>query len=366
MAQPSVNTELLDANLRHQIGVMRFSNGMVSRMVGLMNKADGHLFAELASAIERGKSAAAIARLDAMLQSVRDLNARVYQQVESGIKTDVRDLAEYEIDFQTGLLKEVPGLPINAVTLDQVYGAVTAKPFQGRLLSEWAKSIETDRMARIRDTIRMGIVSNETTSQIVQRIRGTKANGYADGIIQIDRRNAEAVVRSAISHTAAVTRDFVYQANSDLIKAVQWVSTLDSRTSPICRARDGLRYTCADHRPVGHAVPWLGGPGAAHWSCRSISTPVLKSYKELGIDMPDMPNATRASMDGQVPSDTTYGEWFARQSAARQDVIVGPTRGQLFRKGGIAFDSFANDKGRMLTLAQLREIESGAFRKAGL
>ena len=60
-------------------------------------------------------------------------------------------------------------------------------------------------------------------------------------------------------------------------------------------------------------------------------------------------------MDGQVPADMTYGQWFARQSAARQDEIVGAKRGSLYREGKLSFDKFTDDKGRWLSLEQLRQ-----------
>jgi len=51
----------------------------------------------------------------------------------------------------------------------------------------------------------------------------------------------------------------------------------------------------------------------------------------------------------------TYGQWFARQSAARQDEIVGAKRGELFRAGKLSFDKFTDDKGRWLSLDELRQ-----------
>jgi hypothetical protein len=80
---------------------------------------------------------------------------------------------------------------------------------------------------------------------------------------------------------------------------------------------------------------------------------VLKSWKELGIPADEMSPGTRASMDGQVPADTTYAEWFAKQSAERQDEILGPVRAKLYREGRVSFDRFYDDKGRFLTLDQL-------------
>jgi SPP1 gp7 family putative phage head morphogenesis protein len=216
--------------------------------------------------------------------------------------------------------------------------------------------------------VRIGYVENQSVSRIVQRIRGTRAKGYEDGIIEIDRRHAEAVARTAISHTAAFTRNRFFNANGDLIKALVWVSTIDSRTSEGCRLRDGLEYTADDaHKPIGHEVPWLGGPGALHWNCRSVSVPVTKSWKELGgADIESFKPSTRASMDGQIPAETTYGEWLQKQSAARQDDILGPTRGKLMRDGGLTMGRFYNDKGKYLTIEELRQRDAEAFARAGV
>jgi hypothetical protein len=71
-------------------------------------------------------------------------------------------------------------------------------------------------------------------------------------------------------------------------------------------------------------------------------------------------------MDGEIPADMSYGDWLAKQSAARQDEILGPTRGALFRRGGLKLDQFANAKGRWLTLEELRQRDAKAFANAGL
>ncbi|MCV5706845.1 hypothetical protein OFN27_27100, partial [Escherichia coli] len=96
---------------------------------------------------------------------------------------------------------------------------------------------------------------------------------------------------------------------SDLSKGKQWLSTRDNRTTPQCRIRDRLKYTL-NNKPVGHSVPYLQGPGKIHFCCRSTETFILKSAKELGIDVRDISPAERASMDGVVAGDTTYREWF--------------------------------------------------------
>lgn len=370
---PSVNFTLREEEIAHQVNLNRFSTGVVRRIIALLNKVDAELAAALQVALDSlPADSFTVERLEMLLGSVRAINLRAYEAVGRQLTAELRDLAMYEANYQRQLFESViPAQVIAQVGIaqtpvEQVYGAALARPFQGRLLSEWSTSIEADRMGRIRDAIRMGYVEGQTIQQMVQRVRGTRARGYGDGIIEIDRRNAEAVVRTAIGHTAGFVRDRFYEDNTDLIKAVVWTSTLDSRTTETCRLRDGKQYAPLTHRPIGHSYPWLGGPGKAHWQCRSTSVPVTKSFRELGIDIDDLPPAERASMDGQVPAETTYAQWIKRQPAARQDDILGPTRGALMRRGGLTLEKFATDKGRWLSLDELRERDAAAFRKAGL
>lgn len=370
----TVNEQLRDADISHHVDLQRYSNDVVRRMIALLNKVDPDLFAQLAEALERLPAESfTVERLEQLLYSVRELNVQAYAQVGQQLTEELQKFVDYEVGYQTQLFRSViPAqvllqVDVATVGVEQVYAAAMSRPFQGRLLKEWASSIEAGRMARIRDAVRIGYVENQSVSQIVQRIRGTRARGYEDGILEIDRRHAESIVRTAVSHTAQVTRNRFLEANSDLVKAEQWTSTLDSRTTEECRIRDGLRYTPVTHQPIGHKVPWLAGPGALHWCCRSTSTPITKSWKELtGVDIEEFSPATRASMDGQVPNETTYGTWLKKQSAERQDDILGPTRGKLLREGGLDLDRFYNEKGRYLTLDEMRQRDAAAFERAGL
>lgn len=369
----SVNDRLRDSELSHQIGLQRYGNGVVRRIIAILNRADADLFTQLTVALERLPAASfTVDRLEQLLGSVRFLNAQAYQMVGRELTDEMRRLTEYEAGFQFELFRTavpaqvVASVSIAQVSVDQVYTAALGRPYQGRLLREWSASIEADRMTRIRDATRQGYVQNQTIGQIVQRIRGTKAKGYGDGIIEIDRRNAESVVRTAVAHFAGTTRDAFYERNDDLVKAVVWTATLDTRTSETCRARDSKQYTNDTHKPIGHSVPWLSGPGRSHWGCRSTSTPVLRSFRELGIPIDEMDPGTRATMDGQTPAETTYSQWLAKQSAARQDDVLGPTRGKLLRQGGLTVDRFTTDKGRYLSLDELRAQDAIAFRRAGV
>lgn len=361
----SVNVTLMDEAIRHAIDLQFFANGAVQRIVAFLNASDKTLFATLASAIADIPPGMVTApKIASAIASSAVINRRAYRAVEAAILREVDLLARYETEYQFAMFKTI--LPavgdISAVSWEAVLAAAIARPFQGRLLSEWAAGMPDSRLRRIQDAVNIGFVEGKTTEEIVRKLKGTKAADYSDGIVNADRSSLEAVTRTALSHTASVARERFYAANTDLIKAKVWVSTLDTRTTPACQVRDGLQYTL-DDTPIGHAVPWLSGPGQLHWNCRSSSTPVIAHWQELGLD-PTI--GERATMDGTVPAATAFGSWIRRQSAARQDEVLGPTRALLMRKGGMTFDAMFSNKGTRFTLDELRERDAVAFNRAGL
>jgi SPP1 gp7 family putative phage head morphogenesis protein len=369
----TVNERLHDVAINHAIDLQHYSNGVLRRVMATLNRADAALFQELLKALDRLPAESfTVQRLETLLYSVRSLNKAAFDAVAKELTDDMRDLVHYEGEFQYKAFDAtlpdvvVAQIGIAPVATEQVYAAALARPFQGVLLRGVPDDLEATRAKRIRETIAQGYVSNKSTDQIVRDLRGTRSLQYEDGVFARSRREVESVTRTAVGHFAAFTRDRFMQQNAPLVKALQWVSVLDNRTSQMCRIRDGLEYTRDAHKPIGHSIPWLAGPGNLHWCCRSTSTPVVKSWRELGIPVDDFTPTTRASMDGQVPAETTYGDWLRKQSAARQDEILGPTRGQLFRAGGLDLNGFYNNQGRFLTLDELRQRDAAAFRKAGV
>lgn len=370
---PTVNEQLQAAAISHAVDLQHLSSAEARKIIKLLNSVDSDLRAQLIAAIERlGAESYTARHLNTVLASVLALNKEVYASIGEALAQSVLDIGKYEVDYQEALFRQVipeqviVQVDLASVSASQVREIALARPFQGRLLKEWTSDLEVNRAARIRDGIRMGMVEGQTTDQIVRRVMGVKAEGYKDGLLERSRHDIDSMVRTAISHTAQGARDAFYKENNDIVGEVRWLSTLDNRTSAPCRLRDRLVYTNdANHDPVGHKVPWGAGPGRLHWCCRSTSLPIVRSYEELRLAK-GLPESTRASMDGQVPQSTTYGAWLKAQSAARQDEVLGPVRGKLFRDGGLSIDSFYNDKGKYLTLEQLKERDAAAFSRAGL
>lgn len=356
----TVNERLSDAAVDHAVDLAHYGNGVVHRMIALLNRSDADLarrLTDITSAMP--PESFTVERLEGLLQSVRALNTQAFDAVGREMAGELRALVAYEAGYQARLFESVippqvvASVGVAQVEVSQVYAAAMARPFQGVLLREALGKIEASRATMIREQIRQGYVQQEPVQQIVRRIIGTKAKGYSDGLMDAPRRHVESIVRTAVSHTAGTVRDAFFERNTDLIKAIKWVSTLDSRTTlQWCVPRDGKMYTPDDHKPIGHAFKWLAGAGRLHWNCRSTSVPITKSWRDLGIDADELPPGARASMDGTVPADQTYAQWLRKQSAARQLDVMGGERFKRFRAGE-PLGSFYNNRGRLLSLDEL-------------
>lgn len=368
----TVNERLRDESIAHAVWLSRYSTGVAARMVKILNDSDAELTARLLVAMDSlDRNSFTVTRLEALMMSVREVNHAAINSMFTSLSGDLREMAKYEAGYQLSLFDSLlpdfvtDAHPLVGLSSDTLYAAAMARPFQGRLLSEWQSGLEADRLSRITNAVRQGFLLGDTNEQIAKKIRGHANKGYQDGALQLSRVNAASIAKTAVGHLAATARESFGSANNDLIKGKQWLATLDKRTTPQCRIRDHLKYTL-DNKPVGHKVPYLQGPGRIHFCCRSTETFILKSAKELGIDVRDVSPAERASMDGVVTGDTTYSEWFMRQPFARQKHIVGEIRAKLIRDGGMSPDEFYTDKGEWLTLEQLRERDAQAFKGSGL
>ena len=329
-----------DLAVQHRVHLGRYSTGVVRKVLAALNRLDADIVARLAAA---GDETGTGARLTVLLSGIRQMQDAAWRTIQLRLDGDLTDLAGSEAEFAQGLTRaaaagdaSVTFSPVPSLT--QVLAAVNARPFQGKLLRDWLSGTEANISARVRDAIRQGFVEGRPTSDIVKIIRGTRAMQYRDGLMEISRRSAETMVRTAITHTANVAHEAVYQANADVVKAVEWVSVLDSRTTLLCASRDGMIM------PVGS-----GPRPPAHYGCRSTMAPVVGDI--VGVEKFER---------------KTYPEWLKGQSVEVQNEVLGPTRGKLFRQGGVTINQFVDRKGATLTLEQLRRADASAFERAGV
>lgn len=374
----TANETLMDATIRHQVQLMRFSSRMALDAYKLLEASDREIVALLAE----GASELSGIRLEAMLNEIRRLRRAVVDAIDLEVRPDLAGLGDIEASWEVAAMTTAVPVQVafNTVSPATLRAAV-ATPINGIELKGWWDRLAVADSQRIEQQLRLGIVQGETNAQIVRRIRGTKAAGYSDGVLAITKRDAETVVRTAANHVSTAARQSVWEANADIIQGIRWVATLDGRTSSSCRARDGEVFPIdKGPRPPGHP------------NCRSTVVPVLAGEQIIGERATVRDTRTRAQQEtdfradaqaaagsnwanmtakernaavrarreawaqeniGQTPSNTTYQKWLKRQPASFQDDVLGPTRGRLFRDG-LELDKFVDSSGKQYNLTQLR------------
>ena len=251
---------------------------------------------------------------------------------------------------------------------------------EGQIVKDYWKQQSAEHTGKFMRQMRIGVAGGENLQSLIQRVRGTKANNFTDGIMNSTKRKAETLVRSSV---AAVNNEALintYQANEDLFNGYQWMATLDSRTSDICKARSGLTWD-KDFKPVGHAIGWT--PPPAHFNCRSTVIGILKPWSDLankplpavgaetlkeelqksllsrGLSQALISkaiNKTQQSMDGYVAGNINFEDWLKSKSERFQKQILGEPKMVLWKNGKIGFVDLVDQKSNPRSLAELEDL----------
>ncbi len=363
----TVNAEVLDAGIRHAVFLERLKTQEANKILALLNdrvlpdmidKMQRRLDRITAKGFDPGPKTTA--QLDAALKEMTATLQGGLKSAGKSLQSSLTEIAIEEGRFQVGIMSQATkpfGIVVNAPSLQLIKEVVINKPIQGRLLEEWFDAIGTQAQGRMSNAFRIGIAEGESTEQIARRLVGTNKAQFRDGVFNTIRKNAVSTTRTAVTDITTRAREATYAANDDIVKGVRIVATLDARTTQICASLDGQVFGINE----GDRPPY-------HHQCRTTTVPVLKSWKELGIDLKEAPAGTRASLNGQVPDVQNFGTWMRSQgttgSAAQratgrafQDDYFGKSKAALFRRNKVPFDRFIDQRNRPLTLQQLIALE---------
>ena len=338
---------LTDDIIRHALQIQRLSAGEQQRLKPLMDQ----LADDLRGLLESGNlSEAGKREINALIKQAEDVIAGAY--VDAAQIVDAQELAKTVAEkTQTILISALPGAAVQMPTAQVLASLATDVMIEGSpAKAYWAKQSE-DTAFRFSAQVRQGVANGEPTAKIVQRIVGKRGE---PGVMDVSRQHAATLVNASVQTVANDARLASFRANADIIKGVRQISTLDSHTSTICIAYSGAEWDL-DGKPLKGAPPFNGGP-PRHWNCRSVLVPITRSFKELGIDLPDLEPTTRASKDGQIAADTTFESFLDRQSKEFQDEVLGKGRADMWRAGDLTLRDLVSGTGRPLTLTQLKAL----------
>lgn len=262
--------------------------------------------------------------------------------IATALAADMGSLALAEAEWQVSVLGKTLPIQADFVTPPQplLRAIVQAKPFQGNVLRGHVENWNVAARSRMAKSLRIGLAQGESIPQITKRVKQ---------VVNKSSREISAVVRTATNQISTEARQLTFKENSDMIKGVQIVATLDGRTTLICISLDGKIYPIDE----GDRPPF-------HFNCRTTITPVVKSLEELGFTRSEkraLPTSTRASMNGEVSAKVTYPDWLRSQPKEFQDKVLGKERAALWRDNRITIDKMVTSQLKVRSVAELRALE---------
>lgn len=356
---PSVNEKIADEIRSHSVMLARYTEGqktMIFRRVNSIFKklkeqtADAEIFT---GTVKQRKRA-----IDALFQRAEKEISQAYESIGKQVDLNLYDLAELETGWTRKLLAsslKVSMGEIATVSKEQLNSLVSEVLIEGAPSAEWWSRQSVKLTDHFKDGIRQGWARGESIDNILKRLTGgVDENG--DPIFDIRKgtlRGAEATIRTSVQAISNDARRQVYKENADILQGVQWVSTLDTRTTIECASLDGLMWDMDDN-PIDHDMVLIQPP--RHWNCRSVLVPVTKSFEELGFkEYEDFDEGERSSIDGQVPASKTFDKWLSEKPQSYAEEVFGVERAKLWSEGKISVRDMVNQQGNPLTLDELRK-----------
>ncbi|MGB0964330.1 MAG: phage minor head protein, partial [Mycobacterium sp.] len=257
--------QIHDRTVRHHVLLQRFSDSEVRRIMRLLSRdVFPDILAQAQAITARFEGAgfvrmAGIARRARLERMLAEMSATIRggaSVLHGAIRDPLLPFARAEAEWMLDALRRSTPIEIgfSAAEPQLLRSITTSRPMAGRNLREWSRSVGASTSRRVAQQIRIGVAQGEDTSTIVRRVRGTQANQFRDGVLQTTRREAEAVVRTAVNHTATHARQAVLENNLGAFDYVRWVSVLDARTSRICAPLDGTEWPVdKGPRPPAHS-----------------------------------------------------------------------------------------------------------------
>jgi len=374
--------QIINQYTSRAVDLQRFSEQVRLKTLGYLKQ----LSIDLAAEIHRADpSAPALTkfkrqRLEKLFENVKDIIRVAYRDINLVANAEIRPLILEESGFTVDALNRALGVNIAEIqfTGPQISALMSDTLIEGAPSSDWWARQDRALAQKFEDQMRQGILRGETNAELVRRVRGAATGKrsvywlgderkvfveFAGGIMDVGTRQAEALVRTSVQAVSNAANYETLRQNSDIVRGVQAMVTLDLRTTVICMARSSAVWDLDSGNPISGTTEIFPGPPPWHWGCRTFLIPYLYSWETLRKKkLPagkhkkilEIPASTRASMTGQVAAGTSYETWLKSQPIDVQKDKLGPGKYNLWKKGKLTFTDLINQKGRPLTVAELK------------
>lgn len=375
-----INDQLANLVLKQAVRVRQFSGVINLQVQGNLVELERDLARQIDDA---DLAATRTSRQELRLKELRaDVNKSItttYVNNNATLNSGLMDIAVLQqTAFVVGANKIFTADIIGVTMTNQELRVLTRGPIVlgHPARAHWLKQSQNLRFKFVGE-MRLGIAGGETNDQLVDRIIGTKTgqkktveiNGVkkrvpvrTNGIMDVSRREATSLVRTSAQSVSNTVLGETYRGNSDVIKGIAVLVTLDGRTTKICMSLSGGVWDIQTGEPLPESAVTIDYPGEPpyHFQCRTVASPVTKSWEELGsktkTKIDTAPTSARASMNGEVPGKLTYESWLTMQPKKFQVDQLGRGRWELWDKGKINLNQLTDNTLRPLTLVELKEL----------
>lgn len=316
----SKRKELFDALFRHQVYLEGLKNGMARVFLAMLTK----LYPELLTLL----GGIQYATLDEM--SLQELNGflRVVQAKQLSIYNSYRDdvikffpaFVVADLLLSNDIYERISGETPKAQDSAALTKSILDEPMPANGVTAQASldHFLTQAMNATLAQIRKGYANGQTPQETSAAIVGSATNRYRDGLFSRFNAQNAALLATILQHVSSNVQSTV--AN-EFYDRYEWVAILDSKTTLICRSRNGTIY-----------VYGKGPLPPAHYNCRSKAVSVIDG------DSFEIPNS--------------YYDWLLTQSAAFQDEALGKVLADKLRNGTLNPQDLSITTSKPLTLSE--------------
>ena len=343
----SINDDILSRELKQRALLSLYEKNLENDLTKVMSSHKKRL---VNSALKNGnKSVNALNR--ALTLETRKTYRKIYK---NGIK-ELSALAATSSKFHSNTLKKTLG----KVYRSKVYTGLKVNDLiinSAGTYSQQIASISLDQQRRIKDAVKQGMVANLAVNKIATTV---------GNLVNLPTAQLKTLTRTAITETSSTVSNATYKLNEDVIDGYQYVATLDSRTSLICGRLDGKVFSLNDS--TGVRPP-------QHFNCRSTTVPIVKSYEDIANTkssriskrrLKRLSGSKRASLNGQVASETNYAKFLSEQDNDFKLAVLGSKRRvEIFNTGKLKFTQFSTKNGQLVSISRLEELLNGVKTKA--
>lgn len=271
--------DILDYTLLSSVRLERFSESLRLRIIALLKQAEKSIYDEIIKIDPTATQSTnwKKARMARLSKQIDNILTEKYTEIKDDVDTKLKELSVLEATYFAKALNNIMGVDLFQVTLTPEFlqSIVDNTLIQGGPIKDWFNTQAQNAKQRLSRTLaeavhksnvlQIGQVKGESVQELTTAVKGVAVDGKF-GVLNMSRREAEALVRTSVLQVANQARMAMFMKNTDLLKGWQLVAVLDDRTTEFCRAADGGQYDI-NWSPIEGTRIAVDGPPPYHWQC---------------------------------------------------------------------------------------------------